>query len=123
MIYFLALYLALGKRKAEIESVKDYKEFKEVLLFYTKDMLNYLLIVVLSVFISVYSIYTFTAHPDNNLMMLTIPIVSFVMFRYYYLIFIKKEVAERTELIFTDKQIVLGLITWLVTSIYIFYFI
>src|SRR3989304_223651 len=85
---FLALFLGVGKRRAEILRNKPGAHARRALEGYTAPFLEQLLMIVLSLSIVTYSLYTFLAPnlPENHAMMLTIPFVIFGFFRYLYLV-------------------------------------
>jgi len=56
-------------------------------------------------------------------MMLTIPFVSFMIFRYLYFISINHEIARKPHLLFLDKQMLAGLLLWIATSFIVMYFL
>ena len=83
-------------------------------------MLNSLTVAVVAALISSYCFYTFLARPDGY-MMVTIPLATFLIFRYFYLIESDQKVGEKTELVVKDKQMLLGIIAWLLISIFVLY--
>jgi 4-hydroxybenzoate polyprenyltransferase len=110
----LALFLALGKRRHELNLLGDEAgNHRSILHEYNLDLIDRLNgIVTTSAFVA-YSLYTFLAEglPPNNLMMLTIPFVLYAIFRYLYLIHIKHEGGAPEEIFLKDRpmQITLGL--------------
>jgi 4-hydroxybenzoate polyprenyltransferase len=121
---FLALFMALGKRRAELVlSSEPAQEQRKVLESYTKNFLDQLIIVTLTLTILTYSLYTFSAPnlPDSNIMMLTIPFVIFGIFRYLYLVQAKNEGETPEEIIVSDLPLTLGIILWGASVLVIFY--
>jgi 4-hydroxybenzoate polyprenyltransferase len=110
----LALFLALGKRRHELNLLgEEAGNHRSILNEYNLDLIDRLSgIVTTSAFVA-YSLYTFLAEglPPNNLMMLTIPFVLYAIFRYLYLIHIRHEGGAPEEIFLKDRpmQITLGL--------------
>ena len=103
---FLALFLALGKRRAEIimlsdEAVNHRKNLRE----YTVKLLDQLMSVVVTCTLITYCLYTFQGVNGSPALMLTIPFVLFGVFRYLYLMYVKNEGNNPEELLYRDKQI------------------
>ncbi|MBI9045378.1 MAG: decaprenyl-phosphate phosphoribosyltransferase [Anaerolineaceae bacterium] len=104
----LALFIALGKRRSEIVLLADdANSTRKVLDGYTLGLLDQLMIIVSSTTIMGYCLYSFSAPnlPDNHTMMLTIPFVLYGIFRYHYLVQVKKEGGAPDELILSDKPL------------------
>lgn len=124
-IFFMALFLAIGKRKADLATLGgEAVNYRKVYRIYNEKLLNLMLIVITSLFLFTYILYTFLVHEEPYpYMMLTIPFVSFLTFRYLYFISIDHEVARKTHKLFLDKQMAAGLLMWIVTSIVVIYFL
>jgi len=121
---FLALFIALGKRRTEIHLLDSGAEaHRHVLSGYTLDLLDQLLTVVLSVTLMTYCLYTFSAEilPGNHSMMLTIPFVIYGLFRYLYLVRIKNIGGAPEEVVFTDHPMQAAVGLWALTVIAILY--
>jgi 4-hydroxybenzoate polyprenyltransferase len=112
----LALFLALGKRRAELVLVgAELTPGRPVLEGYSLELVDQLLTIVTAATISAYSIYTFTA-TDSSAMMLTIPFVLFGLFRYLYLIH-RHDVGEEPDRVaVTDVPIIVTVALWVVTA-------
>ena len=121
---FLALFMALGKRRAELtQSTETPKGQRKVLESYSKKLLEQLITITLTLTILTYSLYTFSAPnlPESNIMMLTIPFVIFGIFRYLYLIQVKDKGETPEEIILTDLPLKIGILLWSLTIFGIFY--
>lgn len=121
---FLALFIGLGKRRAEIELLETVAgSHRRVLDGYSLELMDQLLTIVLSTTLMTYCLYTFSAPitPENHSMMLTIPFVIYGLFRYLYLIRIKRIGGAPEEIVLTDLplQVTVGL--WGLTVILILY--
>jgi len=111
----LALFLALGKRRAELKLLADSAgQHRRVLDGYTIPLLDHLLVIVSSTTIMAYSLYTFSAEnlPDNHLMMLTIPFVIYGLFRYIWLSQVKDAGGAPEDLLLSDRPLLATVLLW-----------
>ncbi len=121
-VFFLALFLALGKRRSELALLgEDAAESRVSFSVYTKDLLDHYIVVVMATLLFSYSLYTFFAYDDNYYMMATIPFASFMLFRYTHLIFSGDPVARKTHYVFADHHMMVAFVLWLVTSFAVVY--
>jgi len=124
-ITLIALIIALGKRRAELAGLEDdASNHRAILDEYNMNFLDHLISLTTGATIVTYSLYTFSAHnlPENHLMMLTIPIVIYFLFRYLYLIHVKQLGGAPDELIFKDKPLFFSGVFWAVAVVLILYF-
>lgn len=106
---FLALFLALGKRRAELAQLSDESAtHRPILRDYTVLLLDQLMAVVVTCTLITYSLYTFQSETGSHALMFTIPFVIFGVFRYLYLIYVKAEGDRPDELLWRDRQILLA---------------
>ncbi len=117
--FFLALFLALIKRRNEIEVLgKKGVEHRRILKDYGELDLEQFIAVVAGVLIISYSLYTFLS--DNVYMMITIPVATYGLFRYLYLIKKRGFGGDPTKM-FRDKGIVLSMLLWTALLLIILY--
>lgn len=103
---FLALFLALGKRRSELVRLSDHApSHRRNLREYTPALLDQLIVIVVTSTLLTYSLYTFQGENSSHALMLTIPIVLFGIFRYLYLIYVRGEGDRPDELLWRDPQI------------------
>ena len=103
---FLALLLALGKRRAELLLLSDgAAEHRSNLRHYTLQLLDQLMAVVVTCTLITYSLYTFQGEGANHGLMVTVPFVIFGVFRYLYLVYVKDAGQRPDELLWRDRQI------------------
>jgi len=138
----LALFLAVGKRRAELAVLteKAAPKHRKTLSFYTPDLLDaYLTMFANSAWLA-YALFTFFSPPviinqhlsllsilpmtlagTNKLLMLTVPFVIFGIMRYMMIIYQgnRAEVPERVLL--SDKPLLTSVISWGVLLILILY--
>jgi 4-hydroxybenzoate polyprenyltransferase len=121
---FLALYLGIGKRRAELNLLAEgANTHRKALEGYTLSLLDQLLLTVSSCTIITYSLYTFSAPnlPENYTMMLTIPFVIYGIFRYLYLVQVKQCGGEPEEVLFTDRPLQATILLWGLSIMVIYY--
>ncbi|MFZ2098259.1 MAG: decaprenyl-phosphate phosphoribosyltransferase [Anaerolineales bacterium] len=121
---FLALYLGIGKRRAELNLLaEEANSHRKSLSGYTLPLLDQLILIVSSSAIITYSLYTFSAPnlPVDHTMMLTIPFVIYGIFRYLYLLQVKQVGGEPEEVLLTDRPLQASIILWIVAVVIIFY--
>jgi 4-hydroxybenzoate polyprenyltransferase len=121
----LALFIILGKRRHEITLLShDANSHRAVLANYNLELLDQLISIVTASTIIAYTFYTFTAEnlPANHTMMLTVPFVAYGIFRYLYLIHVKREGGAPDELLFKDMPLLVSVILWGISAITVLYF-
>ncbi len=121
---FLALFIALGKRRSEIDLLeKGAVTHRKVLDGYSLALLDQLLMIVVSATLITYCLYTFSSSitPGNYSMMLTIPFVIYAIFRYLYLIQIDHNGGAPEEIVLTDRPIQFAILLWGLTVIALVY--
>jgi 4-hydroxybenzoate polyprenyltransferase len=114
--FLLSLMLALGKRRKELQTLgEDPHSHRKVLKYYSLEVINPLVIATLSMLFVAYCIYSVLTETGQNKgdMVITIPVMTYLLFRYAYLIFSGSDVASKPERVFLDKGMVLGMIFWL----------
>ena len=112
---FLSLFLGVGKRRAEMTLLAEgANSHRKVLQGYTIPLLDQMIMIVVTVTIVTYSLYTFSAPnlPANHTMMLTIPFVIYGVFRYLYLIQIKDSGGAPEDVLFTDRPLQVDILLW-----------
>jgi 4-hydroxybenzoate polyprenyltransferase len=106
---FVSLLLALGKRRAELATVRA-EGTRKSLSAYSLELLDHLIAVTVTCALMTYSLYTFQTPTSGHALMLTIPLVIFGVFRYLYLIYIKGEGESPDVLLLRDKQLLLTVV-------------
>lgn len=116
--FLLALVLALGKRRNEIEVSPDPKDTRDVLEEYSKQNIDQLLVMTMATLLMAYSLYSISR--TNTAMMATIPFAFFGVFRYHHLVH-TSDIASQPEHLFADRPSVLNLVLWGVVVITVLY--
>lgn len=117
---FLALFLAFGKRRAEMVEMgeKGAGEYRSVYGSYTGEMLNHLITITACATVVVYCLYSAFAIHDG--MVLTVPFVIFGVFKYLELMYAENLGAE-PEKIFSNGYMVGTLVLWGGTVLFVLY--
>lgn len=115
-ITLLALFLALCKRRHEIILLSNHAgSHRKILEDYSIGLLDQMISVVTSSTLVVYSLYTFMANTNRNLMF-TIPFVLYGIFRYLYLVHKQDGGGEPEEIVIKDKPMILNILLWVLTA-------
>jgi 4-hydroxybenzoate polyprenyltransferase len=123
-VTLLALFIGLGKRRAEMVLLADQaNSHRRVLDGYTLSFIDHLLSIVSSTTIVAYSLYTFSAEnlPKNHLMMLTIPFVIYGVFRYLFLIHVEGAGGAPEELLLRDRPLMATAALWALSVVIVLY--
>jgi 4-hydroxybenzoate polyprenyltransferase len=121
----LALFIALGKRRAELTLLqKEANSHRRVLDGYSISFLDQLIVIVSGTTIVAYSLYTFSGDnlPANYMMMITIPFVVYGIFRYLHLIHVEDAGGAPEELVFSDLPLLITIVLWALTAAVLLYF-
>ena len=116
--FLLALFLAVGKRWAELGAEARSSAARPVLDRYTPEFLRTLVVITASATPLSYALYTFSAPnlPENHLMMITIPIVLYGILRYVYLLQANGSGEEPERVLLGDPGILASVIAWVAVS-------
>jgi 4-hydroxybenzoate polyprenyltransferase len=111
----LALFLALGKRRAELVLVgAEGTPGRAVLQGYSLALVDQLVTVVAASTVIAYSLYTFTAR-DSSAMMVTVPFVVYGVFRYLLLLHRHGLGEEPENVLLSDVPLLLTIAAWAAT--------
>lgn len=119
-----ALYLGFGKRRAELGLLAHGAgTHRKVLEGYTLPLLDQYITIVSAATILAYSLYTFSAPnlPENHTMMLTIPFMAYIIFRYLYIIQVSHDAGAPEEVLLTDRPMQIAIILFGLAIVAIFY--
>lgn len=121
---FLALFLGVGKRRAEMINAQETgNNSRQVLELYTIEYLDQIIMIVLTSVILTYSLYTFSATnlPENHATMLTIPFVIYGVLRYLYLLQVEGHGETPEDLVLADRPFLINIGLWAISVLIIFY--
>lgn len=122
----VALFLALGKRRHELVLLEsEAGHHRRNLNEYTVALVDQLTLIVTAAAIIAYSLYTLSGdgRVSNPAMMLTIPMVLYGLFRYLFLVHVRKLGGSPEELLLRDRPLTLTVATWVITCAVILYMI
>lgn len=101
----LSLLLALGKRRNELVVMdKQASSHRQILKEYNLPLLDQLITIATATTLMAYSLYTFQARTGDHRLMITIPLVLYGIFRYLYLVYVRKEGGSPEEILLRDRH-------------------
>ena len=114
---FLALFLGLGKRRAELSQlVENAERHRKSLANYSIGLLNQMIAMVSAATVISYSIYTISPgtvqkfHTEK--LVYTVPFVVYGLWRYLYLVFEKEGGGNPSEALLTDAPLLVNVLLW-----------
>jgi 4-hydroxybenzoate polyprenyltransferase len=120
----VSLLIGFGKRRHELLALEGgAAHHRQSLDAYSVTLLDQCIAVSAAATVLAYSVYTFQSAslPDNHAMMLTIPIVVYAVFRYLYLLYVRRSGGSPEVLLVTDRPLQLSVIAWVLSSAAILY--
>lgn len=120
----LALYIGLGKRRAELTLLSEgAQSHRRVLDGYSVPLLDQYITIVSATTVVAYSLYTFSAPnlPENHAMMLTIPFAIYGILRYLYLVQTNHGGGAPEEELLSDRPLQVSIILWGLSVVLILY--
>ncbi len=119
--FLLALYLALGKRRAELVLLGEGGgSHRAVLSHYSLPLVDQAICVVLGATVLAYALYSVAAETvlrvGSEGLMGTVPIVMYGLFRYLYLLHRHEMGGSPTKVLLTDWPLLLCVALWLAVS-------
>jgi 4-hydroxybenzoate polyprenyltransferase len=121
----LALFLGFCKRRNELTTLdKDAALHRTSLRGYTTEILDQFIVISAASAVMAYAMYTFSADtvPESGIMMITVPIVIFAMFRYLYLVYVRRLGGAPEVLLFRDRLLLGAIVVWGLTAFSIVWF-
>ncbi len=121
---FLALFLALGKRRSELIRLTDQAGIhRQNLRQYSLGLLDQLIGIVVTAMLLTYCLYTFQGENSNHDLMLTIPVALFGTFRYLYLMYARADGDRPDEILWRDPQILGTVVAYILLVVTLLYLI
>jgi 4-hydroxybenzoate polyprenyltransferase len=116
--YLLALYLALGKRRAELALLgEEAGNHRVVLGHYTLPLVDQAISVVLGATVLAYTLYTVApgtvAKVGSEGLMATVPVVLYGLFRYLYLLHRHELGGSPARALLTDRPLLACVAVWI----------
>ena len=112
--FCLALFLASVKRKQELALSGN--AGRKVLRYYTLNLVDKFAQIASTGALLFYSLFVMTARPN---MVISIPFVIFGIFRYWYITEIMKSGESPTDVLYSDKQLLLTVFAWVSLCVWI----
>ncbi|MBI5248933.1 MAG: decaprenyl-phosphate phosphoribosyltransferase [Desulfomonile tiedjei] len=124
--FSVAIFLALGKRRHEVMILSDdASSHRPVLEDYNVALLDQLVQVATTSTFIFYCLYSVRGNPahgvESEKLAWTIPLVTYGIFRYLFLIYHKEDGGSPTELLLTDAPLLFCVTTWLIACTAIIY--
>jgi len=122
----IALFLALGKRRHEYRSLTgDAAAHRPILAEYSEGFLDQMISVVTASTVTTYALYTMSpetvAKFHTRLLPLTLPFVLYGIFRYLYLLYRRDLGGNPSDLLVTDRGLLLDALLWMLATLAIIY--
>ena len=122
----LALFLALAKRRHELVSLTaDATGHRKALAEYSPYLLDQMIAVVTASCVTAYAFYTLApetvAKYQTHRLAWTIPFVLYGIFRYLYLVHRKEQGGSPTDVMLTDRPILLTVALWAAAIVLVVY--
>lgn len=107
---FLALFIALTKRRHELARSTDAESQRPVMAVYTVPLLDQLIAGMLPTVLMTYLLYVHTVHPPA--FMLTALFVVYGLFRYLYLAHVLDRADRPEDALFADLPLLAAVVLW-----------
>ena len=124
-VSLLALFIGFGKRRHEIILLKEGASgHRSSLKQYNLPFLDQILGIVTASGLISYTFYSFeaeTALAGPSQMMVTVPLIVFVVFRYLYLIHVEQRGGAPEDLLFADRPLLAGVVLWFIAVVAVIY--
>jgi 4-hydroxybenzoate polyprenyltransferase len=122
----IALFLALGKRRHEYLTLRgEAAAHRPILAEYSEGLLDQMIAVVTASTVTAYALYTMS--PDTvskfhtRLLPLTLPFVLYGVFRYLYLLYRRELGGNPSDLMLSDRALLINSVFWMVALVAIIY--
>jgi hypothetical protein len=122
----LALFLSLAKRRHELVSLEGSAgEHRRILAEYTPYLLDQMIAVVTASCVTAYAFYTMAPETlekyQTERLALTIPFVLYGIFRYLYLVHRQDRGGNPSDVLLTDRPLLVAVALWAVVVVVIIY--
>jgi 4-hydroxybenzoate polyprenyltransferase len=123
---FLALFLAVGKRRQERALLdEEAATHRQTLSQYSLRLLDSMMAVLTAATLIAYSTYTIApatvAKVHSPWLVFTVPFVVYGVFRYFYLVMERESGGNPAEVLLTDLPLLVNIVLWLATVAFILY--
>ena len=112
----LSLFLAIGKRRQEyLQLGENAATIRPAFAHYNIKLLDDMLRLVITATAIAYTLYATEAETvliSQPLMLLTVPFVYYALFRYLYVIHVKGDGGDPTDVLYTDRPLQVSIVLW-----------
>ena len=122
LTFILSIFIALAKRREDIQLLLDGKETRRNVRFYNIEILNQSLKLLSVLIILIYLLFTFSPEviiKFTDKIYMTIIFVIIGLYRYLYLTLVKNHSGDPTKIFLTDRILQTTIIAWLLSFYYI----
>lgn len=121
---FLALFLAVAKRRAEVMLLQGAAaDHRQTLEEYPRELVDQLVPVVTAATVISYAIYTVSPQTvskfETDKLVYTVPFVVYGIFRYLYLVYKQGRGGSPSEVLLTDAPTLFNVLLWIVAVVLI----
>ncbi|HBF33481.1 TPA: decaprenyl-phosphate phosphoribosyltransferase [Candidatus Sumerlaeota bacterium] len=120
-VFFLALFIAMCKRRHELLFIQKAELHRRVLAEYSQSFLDQMIAICTSGAIFSYVLYLLAISNHNGeqdlKMLLTLPFVLYGIFRYLYLVYRCEAGGEPDKEVLRDKPLLINTVLWLALSL------
>ena len=122
----IALFLALGKRRHEYRTLRgDAAAHRPILAEYSEGFLDQMVAVVTASTVTAYALYTMSpetvAKFHTRLLPVTLPFVLYGIFRYLYLLYRREQGGNPSDLLLSDRALLINTVLWMLAVLVIVY--
>ena len=122
LTFILSIFIALAKRREDIQLLLDGKETRRNVGFYNIEILNQSLKLLSVLIILIYLLFTLSPEviiKFTDKIYMTIIFVIIGLYRYLYLTLVKNHSGDPTKIFLTDRILQTTIIAWLLSFYYI----
>ena len=122
----IALFLALGKRRQEYLTLRGAAAaHRPILAEYSEGFIDQMIAVVTASTVTAYALYTMSPETvgkfHTRLLPLTLPFVLYGIFRYLYLLYRRELGGNPSDLLLSDRALLVNTVLWMVALVAIIY--
>ena len=118
LTFILSIFIALAKRREDIQLLLDGKETRKNICFYNIEILNQSLKFLSILIVFIYLLFTLSPEvimKFTNKIYVTTIFVIVGLYRYLYLTLIKNHSGDPTKVFLTDRFLQITIISWLLS--------
>lgn len=120
-VFFMALFLLLGKRRSEIMLLKDKAaQHRKTLDAYSLEIVSRLSSLATTALVFSYTLFVFFGL--HHLLYITLPVALYAIFRYDGLVSSGSKIARHPEYVFMDTRIIVAMLIWGALTVGVLYF-